>query len=198
LPFSVVGILGLLFLLQNRNLFTEIWEHLAFWVLFIGIELTAVGSAYYHLAPNNFRLLWDRLPMTIIFMSFLAIIIGGRISLRAGRWLFGPLLIMGIGSVIYWYLTEVSGGGDLRFYIIIQFLPMIAIPLILFLFPSPYPRTTDLFWVIGWYILAKIFEVLDGQIFALGHFLSGHTFKHLASALAVYWVLQMLKFRRAL
>ena len=31
--------------------------------------LTAVGSSYYHLAPDNERLFWDRLPMTIAFSS---------------------------------------------------------------------------------------------------------------------------------
>jgi hypothetical protein len=35
----------------------------------------------------------------------------------------------------------------------------------------------------------------DGQVFALGHVVSGHTLKHLAAAAAGYWILRMLKRR---
>jgi len=35
----------------------------------VGLRLTAVGSAYHHLAPDNQRLSWDRLPMTLAFMA---------------------------------------------------------------------------------------------------------------------------------
>ncbi|MEE8282091.1 MAG: hypothetical protein V3R47_01055, partial [candidate division NC10 bacterium] len=43
---------------------------------------------------------------------------------------------------------------------------------------------------------AKIFELGDAQIFALGGLVSGHTLKHLASAMAAYWILRMLQMRR--
>jgi hypothetical protein len=52
--------------------------------VFVGLQLTAFGSSYYHLSPNNSRLVWDRLPMTIAFMSMVAAIIAERISLRIG------------------------------------------------------------------------------------------------------------------
>src|ERR1700761_2616990 len=43
------------------------WNSSAFiyLVMFLGIFLTGLGSAYYHLSPNNDRLIWDRIPMTI-------------------------------------------------------------------------------------------------------------------------------------
>jgi len=198
---AMAGLLGLLFILNKQAMkvggpFMETWERLAFLVMFVGTELAALGSAYYHLAPDNSRLFWDRLPMTVVFMSLFSIVIAERISLPAGRHLFLPLMAMGIGSVVYWHLTEIRGVGDLRLYGLVQFFPMLAIPLMLFLFPARYTRTADFFGAVGWYALAKIFEVLDAQVFAMGNLLSGHSFKHLASGLAAYWILRMVKTRR--
>jgi hypothetical protein len=200
-PFLVVGTFGLIFMLRQgsrggRRAFMDSWERWPFVVLFAGVGLTGFGSAYYHLAPTNATLFWDRLPMTIVFMSLFDAIIAERISVRAGRQLFLPLLAAGVASVVYWHLGELRGVGDLRFYGLVQFFPLLAIPVMLLLFPPRYTRTADLFGVVGWYVLAKIFELFDGQIFALGGLVSGHTLKHLASAMAAYWILRMLRARR--
>jgi hypothetical protein len=60
---------------------------------------------------------------------------------------------------------------------------------------SRYTRGSDLAVVVGFYVLAKIFEECDRQVFALGHFVSGHTLKHLAAAVASYWILRSLENR---
>lgn len=201
-PFILVGALGLTFLwrqgAQSQGPFTNPGERWAFLVLFAGVGLTGFGSAYYHLAPSNATLFWDRLPMTIAFMSLFASIIAERISLSAGRVLLFPLLALGIASVMTWHLGEVRGAGDLRLYGFVQYFPLLAIPLLVLLFPPRYTRTADLFGALGWYGLAKILDLLDAQIFALGNLVSGHTLKHLASALGTYWILRMLKTRRPL
>lgn len=203
LPFIVVGVAGVSFILRHGRKqldgpHIDPWERWPFLFLFVGVGLTGFGSAYYHLAPSNARLFWDRLPMTIVFMSLFDAIIGERISLKAGRQLFLPLVGAGIASVVYWYLGELRGAGDLRFYGFVQFSPLLAIPLILLLFPPRYTRTADLFGAVGWYGLAKILELLDVQVFALGGLFSGHTLKHLASAAGAYWILRMLQLRRPL
>ncbi|MFQ5658341.1 MAG: ceramidase domain-containing protein [Candidatus Methylomirabilales bacterium] len=199
-PFVVVGILGLVFLLsqgtgQSGRPFIDPWERWPFVVLFLGVGLTGFGSAYYHLAPTTSRLFWDRLPMTIVFMALFVTIIAERIGLTAGRRLFWPLVAAGVGSVVYWHLGELGGTGDLRFYGLVQFFPLLAIPLMLFLFPPRYTRAADLMGAVGLYVLAKLFEHFDVQIFALGGIVSGHTLKHLASAAATYFILQMLRNR---
>jgi hypothetical protein len=51
---------------------------------FFGMLLTAFGSSYCHLQPDNARLMWDSLPMAIVFMSFVAALIAERIRSRAG------------------------------------------------------------------------------------------------------------------
>jgi hypothetical protein len=188
--FVMVGAYGLLFLRKSsmgRGL------GVIYGVVFTGIALTGIGSAYYHLVPDNFRLVWDRLPMTIVFTSFLSATIYERISKRVGKGLLVPLLILGIASVYWWHYTEQQGNGDLRFYAAVQFLPMLLIPLILLLFPSPLPDpgTKALILVIIFYAIAKVFEHFDDEIFALTGFISGHSLKHIAAAAATWFIVRM-------
>jgi hypothetical protein len=102
-----------------------------------------------------------------------------------------------VGSVIYWHETELQASGDLRSYALVQFYPLLVIPLLMLLFPPKYTRRSDIFVAVGAYALAKVFELLDGAIFNWGRLVSGHTLKHLTAALAVYWILRMLKKRVA-
>jgi hypothetical protein len=64
----------------------------AWLVFFAGIFLTAFGSGYYHLRPDNESLAWDRLTMTIGFMSFVAIVIGELMSGHALKHIFVALV----------------------------------------------------------------------------------------------------------
>jgi hypothetical protein len=200
LPFLLAGLLGIEFLFRSKTetlptLFIDNNERWAYLIFFIGVALTSIGSSYYHLLPNNERLLWDRLPMTLAFMSFFSITISERFNIKVGQWLLIPLLIVGVGSVIYWHWSELNGRGDLRPYIMVQFYTMAAILLIGILNSSIYKRGKDLFIVIALYALAKILELLDKQIFGLVQVVSGHTLKHIVSAIAAYWILRMLKKR---
>ena len=200
-PWAVVGILGLLSVARKRESgpdgpFIEDWERGAFAVLFAAIGLVAIGSAWFHLAPTPETLVWDRLPMALIFMSVFGITIAERIDMRVGRMLFLPLLALGISSVLYWRHTAVIGHGDIRFYFLVQFFPMLAVPILLLLFPARYTRTADLAVCLAWYALAKAFELGDARVFAATGIVSGHTLKHLAGALATVWLLRMVKLRR--
>lgn len=105
-------------------------------VFFVGIFLTGIGSTYYHLNPSNETLFWDRLPMTISFMAFFTIVISEFISKKLGTNLFIPLLTSGIFSLLYWQITESKGVGDLRFYVLVQFLPIILISAILIIYKN--------------------------------------------------------------
>ena len=202
LPFLVVGGLGVRFLVRDRasdgtDAFLTAAERQPYWVLFGGIALTGIGSAYYHWAPDNTTLFWDRLPMTIAFMAILSSVIAERIDLTIGLRLLGPLLVLGALSTLYWHVGEIRGVGDLRPYALVQFGTLVAVPLILWLFPPRYTRTADLVRVIGWYGLAKVFEYFDHGFFHLTG-ISGHTLKHLASAVGAWWILRMVERRRPL
>jgi len=200
-PFVVVGLMGLAAVLRGWGRadehFIEVRDRWPYAIFFAGVTLTCFGSSYYHLAPDNARLVWDRLPMTLGFMSLFAAMIGERISLRAGMALLGPLNLAGLASVVYWWWTESHGAGDLRPYIAVQFFPLLAIPLMLVMFAGRYTRTVDIWVAVGWYGAAKVLELLDGQIYrGAGGVVSGHSLKHVAAAAAAWWVLRMLERRK--
>jgi len=195
LPFAIVGVGGLLFV--KRHGATIVPQQRAAWTVFyIGIFLTAFGSAYYHLEPNNDTLIWDRLPMTIAFMSFVSIVVGEYLSARGGRILLLPLLLLGAASVFYWAHTEALGRGDLRPYAVVQFVPMLLIPLLILLHREKNDLTRYIGWMIAFYIAAKVFEFYDGAVYAAGQLLSGHTLKHVFASLAAASILYGLMRRR--
>ncbi len=189
LAFLIAGILGLKFCLQNRpgNL-RNVWV-----VLFAGIALVSIGSAYYHVNPNNETLLWDRLPMTIGFMGLFTALLGEYINERLSV-VFVPALILGSASVIYWHLFD-----DLRFYIWVQLIPLLTIPVIMTLYRPRYSHQWLLLAALGMYGLAKISELYDAGIFVVSQgIVSGHTLKHVLSAAGCVFIVIMLQERKLL
>lgn len=197
--FLLVGILGLRFVLQNPRApqapFLDANERWPYFAFFIGVTLTAFGSSYYHLHPNDATLVWDRIPMAIGFMALVAAVLAERVSVKLGVWLLVPLILIGTGSVIYWSITQSRGHGDLRPYGLTQFGSLLVLVLLLALFPPRYTRGSDFVLSLVIYGVAKIFEAADKPVFAVGHIVSGHTLKHLTAALSAYWILRMLRLR---
>jgi len=196
--FLIVGMLGLAFLWRERaggrsQSFVVFEEMHAYWALFSAVALTGIGSAYYHLAPDDARLMWDRLPMSFGFTALLAATVAERIRLTLGLRLLVPLLLLGGGSVVYWRWT-----GNLLPYAAVQYGSIAVILAIVILFRSRYTRGRDIFSVLVIYAVAKAAEALDAQIYAFGQVVSGHTLKHLLAAAAVWWLLRMLQLRRPL
>jgi hypothetical protein len=184
LPFLLVGIYGLIFVVRNPG---AVGEHELFWpwiVFFAGITLTAFGSGYFHLVPANETLAWDRLPMTLGFAGLFAIVIGEYLSPRMARALLVPFLVAGAASVWYWHVTESAGYGDLRPYAIVQFLPVMLIPAMLVL-RRDASDLTGTFWLLtAFYVAAKLLEQFDLGTYDLLQVLSGHSLKHIVAALA--------------
>ena len=200
LPFAVIGALGCWWLLRRRDLsktFAERWERTAYLVFFVGEFLTCFGSVYYHANPNNHTLVWDRLTFSLLLTSFFTIVITEFVSKRAGRIMLAPMVLLGLYSVLHWYGSELAGQGDLRVYIVVQFYPVIAIPFIIWMFPSRYGQSRPFLMLWALFGLAKICELLDAPIYELSGFWSGHTFKHLIAAAATYCVLYALRRRNA-
>lgn len=167
LPFAVVGLLGLWKLRGATDR-----------VLFAGVLLTCLGSSYYHLAPSDSRLVWDRLPMTIVFMSTLTCVFTRASDSRTEIRTLVPLLALGIASVMWWSRT-----GDLRPYVLVQFgSVLLLIASLWFVRDARFLAA-----VAAFYALAKAAEFWDHAIFAVLP-LSGHTTKHLLSALATWLI----------
>jgi len=196
LPFAAVGLLGIWFIgVQTRNCqaFLDPRERWPYLILFAGVSMTALGSGYYHWAPDNDRLVWDRLPMALSFMALFAAMLAERIQVEIGIWLLGPLVLLGISSVLNWHRTD-----DLRLYGVVQFYPLVIIPVMLWVCPPRYTGSAYIWGTLGWYLLAKILElhVVDQGIYSLGGVISGHTIKHVAAACGAFWIFLYLKNRR--
>lgn len=174
LPFVIIGIMGFIKVISIKEFALKpnyIW-------FFIGIIGTGFGSGYYHFEPNDATLIWDRLPMTISFMSFLSIIIGEFINIASGKKALYPFLIAGLASIVYWVVSE-----DLRMYVLIQFLPIILILIILFLSKNNSNYKKYFWLIIVSYTIAKFLESYDLFIYNSTYkAISGHTLKHLAAA----------------
>jgi len=175
LPFLVAGTLGLL---QSRRLASpDLATH--YRAFCAAAALVAFGSAWYHLAPDNARLVLDRMPMTVAFMTLLAAVIADRVNWVAGRALLWPLIVAGLASIAWWIRTEAAGHGDLRPYALVQFLPMLLLPPILLMWKGEGLSARYLWMASGAYAAAKLAEYGDF-----------HAMKHLLAALAAWWIIR--------
>ena len=191
--FLIVGLFGLAIIAGHRAFFESPAERWPYVTFFIGMVLTAAGSAYYHLAPDNETLFWDRLPMTIAFMGLVSGQIVDRVSVRGGLRLLVPMLLIGAATVVYWRWTEHLGAGNVLPYGILQGYTVLVLLLLAWLNPSRYTQGSDIFWVFGWYVLSKVLETFDHQLMGFNEgIVSGHTLKHFAAAIAGLVVCRML------
>jgi len=172
LAFLVVGVLGL----TRLNGWSGTLRP-ALKVFWWGVLLVALGSAWYHWAPDDARLVWDRLPMTVAFMGLFAAVLLDRMHFKP--WILPALVGVGLASIGVWVLS-----GDLRLYGLVQFLPMALMVVILIRHPQGEIPLPALIWALGWYVAAKLGEWLDGEILAWTGLVSGHSLKHLLAALA--------------
>lgn len=194
-PFVVVGLFGLLRLPLSRNVQPSGNDGLVpgYILLCVFLILLAFGSVWYHYDPTNSTLLWDRLPISGAFMALFVCLLIDAVSARATRLLI-PLVLTGLGSVVYWYLTELQGQGDLRPYVLVQFLPIILFPIVLMLFDTTRLRARFLWMTLIGYLVSKLAEHFDTEIFMTLGILSGHALKHMLAALAI--LCAILAFRK--
>jgi hypothetical protein len=179
LGFAWVGIHGLARLWPRRrhpSLATG-WPGYALFLM--AVLFTAAGSGYYHLAPDDGRLVWDRLPIALACAGLLVAV---RAESRPGTNAWGWLVCVSafaVASVAWWHFGELRGGGDLRPYLLLQGLPLVLIPLRQSIHGAPGQDRKAFALAIGLYVLAKLAELFDHEILAALGYLSGHTLKHL-------------------
>lgn len=195
--FVAAGLAGLWALRRGRVRLADPRERAPWLAFFAAVTLVGPGSAWYHLAPSNDSLLWDRLPMAVAFAALLVAVLAERVAGAAAR-LLAPLVVASVATVLYWWATERLGVGDLRPYVVAQFLPMVAVPLVVALFPERYDLGAG--WIAGaaLYGLAKLAELGDVPILAATGALSGHALKHLLAAAGVACFARMVGRRRPL
>mmetsp|Transcript_12989 Transcript_12989/g.18395 ORF Transcript_12989/g.18395 Transcript_12989/m.18395 type:complete len:138 (+) Transcript_12989:3-416(+) len=117
--------------------------------------------------------------MTVAFMAIFSFLLDERLSATdtesgLGAQILLPLITMGALSVIYWHVTD-----DLRPYALVQFIPLVALPILMVCYPPKY--TNQECWLVAlfWYVLAKALEGRDHEVYQwTGRRISGHTLKH--------------------
>ena len=190
LPFMLVGMAGFLFCGRQPHYETK----LAWTLFFAGIGLVGFGSIHYHLHPDSHTLVWDRLPMAMGFMALFSALLGELIDPKLTRYLLFPMVLTGFASVMVWHWFD-----DLRFYIWVQFMPMLVIPVMLLLYRKQYSHTYLLVLAMLIYLVAKVLEVFDSEIYwQLQGVVGGHAMKHVVAAAGSAVLLWMLSVRKPL
>lgn len=186
--FSNIGFLyvGILFV---KEIFLRDEKDFNLIIISIGTILVFFGSSYYHLMPENSRLLWDRLPISIVFSGVLAYSLNSN-QLIKSTWInkFNiGYLIFSIASVLTWYVGSLGNENWLAPYVFVQFGGMIILIYIAFTGTNK-EFNKKIMYVLAWYIIAKLCEHFDQGIYTLTqNLLSGHTLKHIFSAIALYY-----------
>lgn len=192
LGFAVVGACGLFFMWAHRSKI-KTWPGASGYLLFFtALLLTAFGSAWYHLAPDNARLVYDRLPIALACSGLLAAV--AHDTMGKTRWLVPVMAAIAFASVAWWRYTDLLGAGDLRPYLLLQILPLTMIPLLQWLWKRPRNERAAFAAAIALYVAAKICEMADHALFGALAMISGHALKHLLAGLAaaiLAWHLQL-------
>jgi len=177
--FAVAGIWGLISLWPFRKHPALVRGWSGYCLFIVSLMLTAAGSSFYHLAPDNARLVWDRLPIALACAGLIA---ATRSELRAdgnGRYEVVLLALFAVISVAWWYATDLLGHGDLRPYLFLQGMPLLLIPLWQTIFRAPRRERIAFGLAIFFYVMAKVAEQYDHELFTMLGWISGHTIKHL-------------------
>lgn len=174
LAFLLVGVVGLALCADRRSP-----RPVASWAAFYaGLVLTSLGSAWYHLAPSDATIVWDRLGMTVAFIALFSAVLQQSSQLSPERYVLIPSLCGGVASVLWWRAT-----GDLRPYAWVQAAPLACVTLSVACGWVAAPLRRALEWSLLLYLVAKLAETFDERIFQLtGQLMSGHTLKHLLAA----------------
>lgn len=178
LGFLLVGAYGLITWVRSHR----IAEHAAYGVFFAALALTAAGSTWYHLAPDDTRLIWDRLPIALACAALLSAEL--RRAYPAAAWArawLPALCVTGAVSVAWWSIT-----GDLRPYLLMQVAPLLLIPALQWQSRELSARRAAFAVAIALYVLAKVCEVADVAVFDALSVMSGHTLKHVLAFVAAF------------
>lgn len=159
-----------------------------------GLFLTALGSSWYHLAPDNAGLVWDRLPIALACGGLLAGV-WGDVQQQESRSLTTWLALAAFVSVGWWYFTDLSGAGDLRPYLLLQGLPILLIPLWQWIYRMPGADRLAFGGALALYVAAKFAELNDHEIAAALGAVTGHTLKHLLATGAAAMIVGRLVYR---
>lgn len=188
LLFVVAGVLGLRVLARLPRAALGLAQRRLAALFFAGLLLTALASGWFHWQPDSAGLAADRLGMTVAFAGVLGLGVAGYVSARAGGLFALALLLGGPLTVAVW-----ATSGNLLPWALLQGGGMVLLVVLAVLRPPPGALAVRWGLLIAIYALAKGLELADQTVFALsGQLVSGHSLKHLLSALAAWPVISAL------
>lgn len=186
LPLLIFGVSGFVYTMLTR----VTGAHSSWRIFFAAIALTAIGSTWYHLAPDNDRLFIDRFPIGMLMGALFAALLTEHLGLKQERWLI-PAVLIGAASALHWHFTD-----DLRFYAWVQVWTPIAVLIFLLMFRPLYGGRRWLLIAFALLIFARVAEYYDVGIFRVTNgFVGGHALKHLLAGL-VPLAIQFMLMRR--
>lgn len=194
LGFALAALWGWLRLAPNRAHAALVHGWAGYRLFLAGLFLTALGSTWYHLAPDNARLVWDRLPIALACAGLLAGVMGD-VSRREDKSATGLLALAAVASVAWWYFSDLAGSGDLRPYLLLQGLPILLIPLWQWIYKAPAADRLAFGGALAIYVVAKLAEANDHAIAAVIGPVTGHTLKHLLATGAAALIVGRLVWR---
>lgn len=188
LPFAIMGIVGLVRLRGGPELQLGGAQRQLAAVFFAGLIITALCSGWYHLQPTDASLSVDRLGMVLAFAGLLGLAVADRLSARAGICISVVVLLLGPPAIQVWATT-----ANLLPWSVLQGGGMLLMLLLALRKPLVNAWGLPLNAVLAWYVAAKLLELGDHGIFMLTHeWVSGHSLKHVAAALAAWPVLAVM------
>ena len=192
LGFVVMGVLGLRALWQADICRVNGTARAMCALFFAGLLCTSLGSSFYHWAPQDASLVWDRLGMSVAFAGLLGLAVQTRLDDTSASVAALIMLVAAPLGVAVWAQT-----GNVLPWALVQGGGMLAVVWLTFLEPRRHALPVELGWVIGLYVVAKLLEMSDVDVFDVtGHMISGHSLKHWVAAAAALPVIRALHKRR--
>jgi hypothetical protein len=185
------GVVGLAFIHESRNRSQVSEDEISIQItLFSGMILTFAGSVWFHLDPTDSTMLWDRLGMSVVIGSCISLLIHDMWDRNLAAKIHLPIIIASIVSVLWWPVFD-----DLRVYFIVKHHPFILFPIFLLCGRRIYDKVSGYYWALSMFLLATIFEFADQQIFEITGIISGHTLKHIAAGIGLWFLMVMIRDR---
>jgi hypothetical protein len=182
--FALIGLWGFVRLRPQRDHAAICPGWYGYRLFLLGLILTGAGSWFYHLDPDDIRLVWDRLPIALACVGLLAAVRAETRQVKDAQSEAAVLALAAVVSVAWWHFTRLHGTGDLRPYLLLQILPILLIPIWQSIEPAPMRDRVAFGAALLVYVAAKLVELQDHQILELAGWISGHTLKHLLATLA--------------
>ncbi|RMX03539.1 hypothetical protein D8I35_16850 [Corticibacter populi] len=176
----------------HRAVPMPLWWHFA-GLAAVGFAATACASGIYHLQPGDTGVLWDRMAMSLVFTAVVGLAVLQVADTRSAATAAATTLAAAAISLAWWRATGnftpwsvLQGGGMLL---------VLAVALRRWRWPAAQGGRPPLAMLalLAWYALAKLCELADHTVFeATGHWISGHSLKHVFAALAAWPIIAML------